>query len=197
MVNIKISCYWVIFLLPNCSSESQEDNMRFFVWLGFFGGFNVQSQHILLFCFWISCLILASMPQLHIAVLDITGLSSQKDWSSGVLLFICSIIHYRLQIQMELHGLSAPPKENASEGARRAEENRISHSSSAPCMIRGGRQQSKAVSDIVERYQYYNLSWLKLCFILHQFTFKCQNKDKHITCFTIWQPTSQCSSKLF
>ena len=47
---------------------------------------------------------------------------------------------------MELHGLSAPPKENASEGARHAEENRISHSSSAHCMIRGGRQQSKAVS---------------------------------------------------
>lgn len=36
------------------------------------------------------------------------------------------------------------------EGARHAEENRICHSSSTPCMIRGGRQQSKAVS--ADRY---------------------------------------------
>lgn len=56
---------------------------------------------------------------------------------------------------MELCGLSASPEENASEGTKHAEENRISHSSSAPCMIRGGRQQSKAVSansQILRRY---------------------------------------------
>lgn len=47
---------------------------------------------------------------------------------------------------MEIHRLSAILKENASAGVRHAGENRISHSFLAPCMIRGDRQQSKAVS---------------------------------------------------
>lgn len=57
-----------------------------------------------------------------------------------------SVNHYRLQNQMELYELSAPPEENASKGAIHGEKYGTSHSSSSACMMRGGRQQNKVVS---------------------------------------------------